>query len=157
MTAPVAQRSWSTSGMTLFRRGYAQAALLLAPTLLLLAGFFFAPLGILARYSFNRFVPGGTQEETWIAENYLRFFTDDYYARVMLRTFWLGLMVVAVTLLLAYPVAYAIARSRSRWKALLVAVVLVPLMTSVVVRTYGWTVLLANGGVINSALEAMGL
>jgi putative spermidine/putrescine transport system permease protein len=149
-------KGWTTLER-LLANGYVRAAILLAPSVALLAGFFFAPLVILLRYSFNRFIPGGSQEDAFIFDNYARFILDPYYARVMLRTFLLGVGVTVVTLILAYPLSYAIARSRSRWKGILLTIILIPLMTSVVVRTYGWTVLLANGGIINGVLELLHL
>jgi putative spermidine/putrescine transport system permease protein len=70
----------------------------------------------------------------------------------------MGLWVTAWCLVLGYPVAYTLARLRSRrLRALLVACLLVPLMTSVVVRSYGWMILLANSGLVNEALLALGL
>src|SRR5262245_40634888 len=59
-------------------------ALLLGPSLVVLAVFFFAPLAILLRYSFNRFVPGGGQQETFTIENYTRFIFDSFYSGIML-------------------------------------------------------------------------
>jgi putative spermidine/putrescine transport system permease protein len=132
-------------------------ALLLGPSLVLLACFFFAPLGILLRYSFNRFIPGGSQEETFTLENYTRFVFDSFYSAIMLRTFALGIGVVVLTLIMGYPLAYLLARSRSRWKGLLLAIIIVPFMMSVVVRTYGWTVLFASSGILNWLLELMSL
>ncbi|MBV9785162.1 MAG: ABC transporter permease [Acidisphaera sp.] len=131
--------------------------MLLLPGLALLFGVFLAPLGITLRYSFNRFVPGGLQEPAFVLDNYVRFILDPYYAAVLLRTLAIGAGVALVALLLGYPLAYAVARSRSRWRALLIAATLIPLMTSVVVRSYGWTILLSNSGVINGALASLGL
>jgi putative spermidine/putrescine transport system permease protein len=130
---------------------------LLLPALTLLLLCFFAPLGITVRYSFNRFVPGGLQEPAFVLSNYSKFMFDGYYAAILLRTLALGAGVALVTLLLGYPLAYAIARSRSRWKGLLISATLIPLMTSVVVRSYGWTILLSDSGIINDMLTAVGL
>ena len=132
-------------------------ALLLGPSLVLLAFFFFAPLAILLRYSFNRFIPGGGQQDTFTVENYTRFIFDSFYSGIMLRTFVMGIGVVLLTLIMGYPLAYVLARSRSRWKGVLLTIILIPFMMSVVVRTYGWTVILASSGIINTTLEAVGL
>jgi putative spermidine/putrescine transport system permease protein len=109
------------------------------------------------RVSFNRFVPGGQQAEALILDNYLRFFGDRFYLGILLRTLGLALAVTLLALILSYPLAYALARSRARLRGLLTAIVLVPLMTSVVVRSYGWTILLAQNGLANSALGLLGL
>jgi len=132
-------------------------ALLLGPSLVVLAIFFFAPLVILLRYSFNRFVPGGGQQETFTIENYTRFIFDSFYSGIMLRTFVMGIGVAVLTLIMGYPLAYLLARSRSRWKGILLTIILIPFMMSVVVRTYGWTIILANSGIINTTLDAVGL
>jgi putative spermidine/putrescine transport system permease protein len=129
----------------------------LVPAALVLGPFFFAPLSIMLRVSFNRFVPGGRQAEALILDNYHRFFGDPFYLGILLRTLGMALAVTLLALILSYPLAYTLARSRSRLRGLLTAMVLVPLMTSVVVRSYGWTILLAQGGLLNSALGLLGL
>lgn len=108
-------------------------------------------------YSFYRFIPGGQQVSAFIPDNYLRFLTDPFYLQILADTLLMGVAVTFFALLLSYPLAYTVARSRSRWKGLLIVVVLVPLMTSVVVRSYGWMILLANNGVVNSMLVGLGL
>lgn len=132
-------------------------ALLLAPGLAVLLPFFLAPLAIMLAYSFYRFIPGGQQAPAFSGENYGRFLFDGFYERILADTLLMGLAVTTLSLVLSYPLAYTIARSRSRWKSWLIVIVLVPLMTSVVVRSYGWMILLANNGVVNSALTALGL
>lgn len=132
-------------------------AVLLAPGLAVLLPFFLAPLAIMLTYSFYRFIPGGQQAPAFSAENYGRFLFDGFYQSILLDTLLMGLAVTILSLALSYPLAYTIARSRSRWKSWLIVIVLVPLMTSVVVRSYGWMILLANNGVVNSALTALGL
>jgi len=138
------------------RRGLGRA-LLLAPGLAVLLPFFLAPLAIMLTYSFYRFIPGGQQAPAFSGENYGRFLFDAFYERILADTLLMGLAVTTLSLALSYPLAYTIARSRSRWKSWLIVIVLVPLMTSVVVRSYGWMILLANNGVVNSALTALGL
>ena len=90
--------------------------------------------------------------------HYLRFLGDPFYLYVLWRTVSLGLWVTGWCLLLGYPLAYFLARSRSRHvRALLLTLLLIPLMTSVVVLSYGWMVILANNGLINKALLALGM
>ena len=79
------------------------------------------------------------------------------YLRLFVRTFGGGLTVTALCLLLGYPVAYLIAHAspgNARW---LLALVLVPFWTSLLVRTTSWIVLLQNQGVVNDLLVALGL
>jgi putative spermidine/putrescine transport system permease protein len=132
-------------------------AALMLPSALLLVPFFFAPLAIMLAYSFYRFVPGGRQEPAFILDNYRRFVSDAFYRSILGDTLLMGAAVTALALVLSYPLAYTLARSRSRWKGLLTVIVLIPLMTSVVVRSYGWMILLANNGVVNTLLAALQL
>ena len=123
----------------------------------MLLPFFLAPLAIMLAYSVYRFVPGGQQIPAFTLENYARFLFDGFYASILADTLLMGLAVTLLSLALSYPLAYTIARSRSRWKSWLIIIVLVPLMTSVVVRSYGWMILLTNNGVVNTALALLGL
>ena len=132
-------------------------AALFLPSALLLVPFFLAPLAIMLAYSFYRFVPGGRQEPAFILDNYWRFVSDAFYRSILGDTLLMGAAVTGLALLLSYPLAYTMARSRSRWKGLLTVIVLIPLMTSVVVRSYGWMILLANNGVVNALLAALQL
>jgi putative spermidine/putrescine transport system permease protein len=90
-------------------------------------------------------------------ESYQKFFSDDYYLGALARTLWLGLSTTVVCLLLGLPVALQIARASARWRALLYGLVLSPLLVGIVVRSFGWTILLGNNGVINRSLRNIGL
>src|SRR5262249_50756504 len=65
--------------------------------------------------------------------------------------------VTVATLLIGYPVALFLARTRSRWRSWLTLMVVFPLMLNLVVRTFGWIALLAQNGLVNQALQAVGL
>src|SRR5215831_14696095 len=83
---------------------------------------------------------------TFSLVNYTRIFTHPVYLRVLLVTFEIGFIVTAITLLLSYPVAYLMATAK-RYAAVIMIFVMLPLMTSILVRTYGWMVLLGRKGV----------
>ena len=87
---------------------------------------------------------------------YAAFFARPDYVRILIRTWWISAATSAICLVLGYPVALVIAWSRARRDLLLLLVVL-PWLVSIVVRTYGWIVLLGNRGVINEALIGLGL
>jgi putative spermidine/putrescine transport system permease protein len=87
---------------------------------------------------------------------YAAFFARPDYVRLLLRTWWLAAATSVLCLLLGYPTALFIARTRLR-RDLLLLVVVLPWLVSIVVRTYGWIVLLGNRGVLNGALVGMGL
>ena len=136
------------------RRTY--LALLLPGLLGLLVSFVF-PLAYMIRMSFNKGAPDGVIIETFTLETYIQPLTDPYYWRVTLETFQMGVTVGVLCVLVSYPVALFLARSTSKYRGLLIAVAIAPLLTSAVVRTYGWMVILGTNGLVNSSLEGMGL
>lgn len=79
------------------------------------------------------------------------------YLDIFARTFWMGLVITSICLVLAYPLAYLLANLPARQSNLLMILVLLPFWTSVLVRVAAWIVLLQSGGLINSALMSMGL
>lgn len=117
------------------------------PALLLFCLFFGVPVVRLLGLS----VEGGSME--W----YRRAFHDPVYLDVFLLTFWIALAVTGITLLLGYPVAYLLATTTPGWRMAGFMMVLLPLWTSVLVRTYAWMVLLGRNGVVNKALVAWGI
>jgi putative spermidine/putrescine transport system permease protein len=90
-------------------------------------------------------------------QSYVRFFSDSYYLGALAQTLWLGALTTIVCLVLGFPVALQIARSTARWRAVFYGLVLSPLLIGIVVRSFGWTILLGNNGVINRGLREMGL
>ena len=90
-------------------------------------------------------------------ENYSFLFTHQLYLWAFIRTFIIGISVGIIDVLLGYPLAYFLVRTRSRWKGLLIALSLAPLLASVVVRTYGWYIILNRFGVANDLLLALGV
>jgi putative spermidine/putrescine transport system permease protein len=133
------------------------ALLLIAPTLLFLSCFLVAPYVNMLIMSFRNpstsavFAPGFT------VGNYTRALTDPYYLGVLAQTIVLGAVTTAICAVIGYPVAYHLARTRSHWKGLLYVGVLSPLLVGVVIRCYGWIILLANNGLINNAVKKFGL
>jgi mannopine transport system permease protein len=122
---------------------------LVAPLLLLLLGAFAYPVGKLLWGSV--FAPDAT------SVHYARVVTEPLYARIFIRTFQIAFIVTALAFLLGYPVAWAMSRVRGGVAFLITACVLIPLWTSVLVRSYAWIVLLQRNGVVNSALRDLGL
>ncbi|WP_110951604.1 ABC transporter permease [Pseudomonas bohemica] len=79
------------------------------------------------------------------------------YIDIFARTFWMGLVITAICLLLAYPLAYLLANLPARQSNLLMILVLLPFWTSILVRVAAWIVLLQSSGLINGALMALGI
>jgi mannopine transport system permease protein len=126
----------------------ALSLLLLLPFLVVLFIAFLLPVGVLLHESL--FVPAAT------LEHYARVFDEPVYLRVLWRTIRIAALVTAICLALGYPLAVAMARARGVALLLLAACVMLPLWTSVLVRTYAWTVLMRRNGLINDLLIALG-
>ena len=115
--------------------------------------FFAAPLLILLVMSFSVDDNlGGFTLASWI-----KFWGDPFYRGVVWDTLRLGLIAVAVTTLFAYPIALLFKSSSPGIQRLLLFIVLLPLLTSVVIRTFAWIAILSREGVINQTLIALGL
>lgn len=142
-----------------FRRRLARLAgrpwPLLAPGGLWLLLFFALPLGIMAAYSLMpRGIYGGV--ETGFTLEHYRRFLDPLYLDILLRTVVMAAGCTVLCLGLGYPVAYAIARS-TRWRTLLLLLVVLPFWTSFLVRTFAMIFLLRDTGLLNSVLLGLGL
>jgi ABC-type spermidine/putrescine transport system permease subunit I len=124
------------------------ALLLLPPGAFLLIFFFWPLLRVVAR-SFIEPHPG--------LENYARVFGTGSFLHVLWTTIETAGVVTALSLLIAYPLSYAIARAEGRHLKLLMILVLVPLWTSVVIRSYGWMIVFQRQGVLNDILLSLGL
>lgn len=127
----------------------AVSLLLALPFLLVILLAFLLPLGMLLRES--AFAPGFT------VEHYRKVFDEPVYLRVMYRTVRISIFVTLISLLLGYPLALLMARARGLQLSLLLIAVLLPLWTSVLVRTYAWLVLLQRDGLINDMLTGLGI
>jgi len=79
------------------------------------------------------------------------------YLDIFARTFWMSLVITAICLVLAYPLAYLLASLPARQSNLLMIMVLLPFWTSILVRVAAWIVLLQSGGLINGALQSLGI
>jgi putative spermidine/putrescine transport system permease protein len=139
------------------RRADAAGFGLLAPVTLVLVLFFMAPVLMMAPTSLREYIPGTGIRSDWTFENYQRIFTDPYYLVVIGRTLLLGAIVTLTTLILGYPLAYFLARTQSRWRGILLLLVIFPLLLNLVVRSFGWMALLANRGLVNNVLIELGL
>jgi putative spermidine/putrescine transport system permease protein len=137
--------------------GFSLGPALVVPAALLVVAFLGAPLTLLFRYSLNRFSPRDFMIEAVTAENYVRFFTDPYFIGVLGTTVQVAALCTAIAVLAAFPVAYLLARTESRFKSALVIAVVFPLMVGNVVRAAGWMALLGNSGAVNAVLLGAGL
>lgn len=133
------------------------ATLLIGPATIFVCIGLLIPILILCRYSFNDFVPGQMMVEALTLQNYVLFFTDPYYTAAFYRTLRVALIVTAICLVLAFPLAYELARTQSRFKNLLIMLVVLPLFVGNAVRAAGWMTLFGNKGFLNFTLQWTGL
>mgnify|MGYP001158010594 CR=1 FL=1 len=127
-----------------------RTALLLLPALGFLAVFFVYPmLGILAR-SF-------TGAHGFTLANYVSVVKDPIYPKIFGLTFEIAFTVTVVTLFLSYPLAYKLSTVSGPLAAVLMALVLVPFFTDLLVRTFSWMVILGRDGLVNLLLSKFGI
>lgn len=126
---------------------------LVVPLALFFAVFVFAPLGLLGLVSLY----SDTTLTTHGLAQYAKFLTDGFNLGVLGRTLWLGLLATILALVVGYPLAYICAAAPAAVQRVLMLVIVLPLLTSAVVRTFAWVVILGRQGIINGVLAALGL
>lgn len=132
------------------RRGRWAAALL--PTVVVLGIFFGYPLYEMFRLSLTDFL---SPSDRGLA-NYSWFFESDVQMRILRRTLTSALLTTALCLGIGYPYAYMMTVVRSRTRLIMLAAVLMPVWTSMIVRTFSWVVLLQDSGPVVSLLGKLG-
>ena len=130
----------------------AESALAL-PLAAVFAAFFVAPLLVLLALSLH----GDVAMRQWTLANYVKFFTDPFNYSILIDTLLLGVKATLVCLLFGFPIAWLAARASARWQSVLLFLVILPILTSVVVRTFAWIVILGRQGVLNKIVMGLGL
>jgi putative spermidine/putrescine transport system permease protein len=115
--------------------------------------FFVAPLMLLFLVSLYT----DTGMTSFGLTQYAKFLLDPFSLKILGSTLWLGVEVTALCLLLGFPLAYLYMRAPGPLQGVLILIVLLPLLTSVVVRTFAWIVILGRQGIINATLMELGL
>lgn len=130
--------------------------------------FFIVPLAIMAVVSVaERGQFGGVQWNTFSIDAYVRFFYErDFddsliwnpaYAQILLRSVWLSLLTTVLCVLVGFPTALYMAMQPPPRRNLLIFLVTIPFWTNLLVRNYAWILMLRSGGLLDSALQGMGL
>jgi len=132
----------------------AGAWLLLTPLIAWLGLFVVAPTAILLVYSFFRGVGLSEVRPGFTFENYRHAFAIAYL-RVFVRSLTYAAVTTVLCVLIGYPVAYFVGRIRGGWRNRLLLLVMIPFLTSFLIRAYAWFVILRDHGVLNSLLEAL--
>ncbi len=112
--------------------------------------FIVIPLIFVAYYSFT------DRDFAFTLENIKAFFTPKYLT-ILLRSVKLALLATLICLLIGYPAAYFIARTDPKKQKTLIMLIMLPMWMNFLIRTYAWMVLLQDTGIINGALESLGI
>jgi putative spermidine/putrescine transport system permease protein len=131
--------------------------LLSLPAIALFLGLLAIPLALTGILSFNAFDGMKGIQQSYSLGNYVEVLFDSYYQEIFLRTGGMALAVTLICIILGVPETLILAKMKPVWRGTFFVVILGPLLISVVVRTLGWSVLLGNQGVLNTALTSLGL
>ena len=141
-----------TAGLTRFA-----GALLLLPALVITVGLFMFSLAPTFAFSFYKFVPPASMQPAVVLDNYAAF-THPVYFGYILVTARISLISTVVAMVLGYPLAYTIARTRSdRTRRTLLFAVTTMFFVHTIVRAYAWVAVLGRTGPLSSLLEAVGV
>ena len=133
------------------RRRLTRLGFLGLPALLFVCVFLLYPLALLVETSFR------AKTGEWSLEQYARIATTPVYGLVLWKTAWVAGLVTLIDFLVGYPFAVVLTRARGWWRLVLLAAVLMPFWTNLLVRTYGWIVVLYPSGLLNALLIRLGL
>ncbi|TAL85483.1 MAG: ABC transporter permease [Candidimonas sp.] len=116
--------------------------------------FFLVPLSVVLTSSF---IDPATHHASWV--NYSKVLLDQYHWGVILTTFRIAFFTTAICLLIGYPVAWYLVRivRSSWWRRIFIIILVVPLFTSNIVRSFGWMILLGRSGLVNKTLQYLEL
>lgn len=123
---------------------------LLFPGIVLLCFFLVLPL-------LSSLIPTVFPESSFSLQLYIDFFKDSYFMAVLGRTLSISLIVTIFCAVLGLPAAYVISGVSKKWRGILIALTLFPLLTNSVIRSFAWITILGKNGVINNLLMMFGL
>ena len=131
---------------------------LVLPALALVAVFLLAPLGLILRYSFDKYDPIKLMLGVFSVENYIQAVADPYYQNVLATTAKISALSTVIVMLLAFPVAYYISRVESqRLRGWLIILTVLPLLLGNAVRSAAWMIVMGTKGVANAVMINVGL
>jgi putative spermidine/putrescine transport system permease protein len=133
------------------------AAALVGPATAFVTVGLLLPLLILLRYSFNKLGPRRIMIETFSPDNYVKFFADPYYTGVLWTTLRVAALCTLACLVMALPLAYVLARTQSRFKNVLIMLVVLPLFVGNAVRAAGWMTVFGAKGFLNVSMMQLGV
>lgn len=139
------------------RFALSKGALLVAPAAIFLLACFVVPIAQMVGYSVTAHMDQGVAVPGLTIENYARLFRSNLYWIVLVRTLRIATITSLICIPIAYPLAYVMARGSAFWSRLVMFTVISPLLVLVVVRAYGWKLILAKQGFLNWLLQNLGI
>jgi putative spermidine/putrescine transport system permease protein len=136
---------------------FLSAGALIGPATVIVVIGLLLPICILFRYSLNQFKPRVMMVEAFTLENYVKFFTDPFYTNIFFTTLRVAFTCMVICLLVGFPLAYVLARTQTRYKNVLIMLVVLPLFVGNAVRAAGWMTLFGSKGFLNVTLMKIGI
>lgn len=141
---------------SLLARGWFRSVAGLGPIVLWQVVFFVIPMGMLSIYSFWRLIDY-RMDYSFTLYNYAQIFKNPLLFNALVLSLEVAVAVTIICAVLAYPIAYFIAKKSGAWRTLLLIMVIIPFWTSLILRAYAWKLLLGDRGFINSGLVLGGV
>lgn len=126
---------------------------LTAPGVIALVVFAIAPLFTMLYYSFQ----SDLNSNGFTMENYIHFFEKGFYLKLTWKTIVNSMMVTLISLVIAYPLAYIMAKKLKGMRNIVLILIIIPFFTNQLVRIYSWIVFLQDGGIFNDLLSSIGI
>ena len=122
-----------------------------APYILWAAIFIVVPLIVVAWYSFTN------ENGNFTLDNFTTILKDPTYQKTFINSLAFAFISTIICLILAYPIAYFISRTKAKTQRLMVVFIMLPMWTNILIRTYSWLALLEDAGIVNSILSSLGI
>lgn len=113
------------------------------------------PMALIALYSFTEH-GNSIISFSFTLEHYVKFFTDPDFLIILWRSLWIAVKTTIICLLLGYPIAYFISRSKENVQNILVLSITIPMWINMLVRTYAWIGILSEGGIVSQIMALLG-
>jgi putative spermidine/putrescine transport system permease protein len=127
------------------------------PALALFALMVLLPLALTALLSVQQYDQDKGVQGGFTLASYALVLGDSYYYEIFFRTGWVAALVTLICVLVGAPEAYILSRMGRPWRSIFLLVILAPLLVSVVVRAFGWSLLLGPNGVVNQGFALLGI
>lgn len=131
--------------------------LMVAPGAVIFIGLVLVPLALTMVLSFHDYNHASGIQDNFTLAHYRVVLSDDYFLTIFWRTLRLAALTTLISALIGAPEAYILSRMRDPWRSVFLLVIVGPLLVSVVVRAFGWSMLLGSTGLVNQAAQALGL